>query len=136
MTARTLTGGCLCGGVAYTVTGEVKRLYHCHCRRCRKATGTGHATNAFVEGTLTFDRGEALLSAFKVPEAERFTNTFCTTCGARLPRFNPSTGTVMIPAGSLDDDLGMRPQARIFMDSKADWSCDTEALPEYATYPK
>lgn len=136
MASKTLTGSCLCGGVTYTATGDVTRLYHCHCSRCRKATGTGHATNAFMEGTLTFDSGEALIAAFKVPDAERFTNTFCTTCGARLPRFNASTGTVFIPAGSLDVDLGIKPQARIFMHSKAEWSCDDDELPQHANYPE
>jgi hypothetical protein len=118
------------------VRSVISRSGTSHCKRCRKATGTGHATNLFVEGTLTFERGESQIARFKVPEAERFTNTFCTKCGARLPRFNESAGTVFIPAGSLDDDPGLSPQARIFMDSKADWSCSTEALPEYATYPK
>ena len=135
MASKTLTGSCLCGGVTYTATGEVTRVYHCHCSRCRKATGTGHATNAFMKGTLVFDTGEALIGRFKVPEAERFTNAFCTTFGARLPRFNASAGMVFIPAGSLDVALDVKPQARIFMDSKAEWSCGAEALPEYATYP-
>ena len=134
MGVKTLTGSCLCGGVRYTVTGEVTRMYHCHCTRCRKATGTGHATNMFVDGRLVFDSGEGLIASFKVPSAKRFTNVFCTTCGARLPRGNPETGKVMIPAGSLDVEPGFRPQARIFVGSKAEWSCDAEALPQFAEY--
>ena len=43
MSQITVKGGCLCGSVQYEVTGETKRFYHCHCERCRKATGTGHA---------------------------------------------------------------------------------------------
>ncbi|MCB2043083.1 MAG: GFA family protein, partial [Rhodoferax sp.] len=97
MDTRTLTGSCLCGAVRYTVYGEPQRAFHCHCSRCRKATGTGHATNLFVAGTLTWDAGEALVRHFKVPEAQRFTNAFCSACGARVPRSAPGSGMVMIP---------------------------------------
>ena len=41
LSQTTLKGSCLCGAVKYEVTGEPKRFYHCHCSRCRKATGTG-----------------------------------------------------------------------------------------------
>ena len=135
MATRTLTGSCLCGGVSYSATGEVTRFYHCHCSRCRKATGTGHASNVFMEGTLTFDSGADLIASFKVPDAERFSNTFCSTCGARLPRSIQSTGMVFIPAGSLDVEPGMEPQARIFMGSRTEWSCRAGELPEFAAYP-
>ncbi len=45
MTTTTLRGSCLCGAVHYEAVGEVRRFLHCHCSRCRKATGTGHASN-------------------------------------------------------------------------------------------
>jgi hypothetical protein len=57
--------------------------------------------------------GEQQVRTFKVPEAKRFTNTFCATCGGRLPRQAKETDIVMIPAGSLDDEPPMKPQARI-----------------------
>ena len=82
MTARSLSGSCLCGAVRYTVSGEVQRFYHCHCSRCRKATGSGHATNLMVEGSLSWHSGAELIRRFKPPQAERFANAFCATCGA------------------------------------------------------
>jgi hypothetical protein len=48
MAQSTLKGSCLCGVVKYEVTGEPSRFYHCHCSRCRKVTGTGHASNMFL----------------------------------------------------------------------------------------
>jgi hypothetical protein len=135
VTTQTLTGSCLCRGVRYTVSGELQRFVHCHCARCRKSTGTGHATNLFVKGTLKWETGENLIRSFKVPEAERFTNAFCSTCGARVPRFNPQLQTVHIPAGSLDDVPEMKPMGRIFLGSRAPWSCDDSKLPGYSEYP-
>jgi len=130
-----LNGSCLCGAVKYEVTGEPKRFFHCHCSRCRKATGTGHASNLFVQpGILKWLKGEGQVRAFKVPEAKRFTNNFCGICGSRLPRQAKDTDTVMIPSGSLDDDAPIKPQARIFAGSRASWSCSDDGLPVYPEY--
>ena len=133
--SKVLTGGCLCGAVRYKATGEVTRFYHCHCSRCRKATGTGHASNLFLAGSLAWDSGEDNIASYKPPDAERFTNTFCRNCGGRVPRFIEKLGMVFIPAGSLDDEPGTAPQARIFTASRVAWSCDAAALPEFSEYP-
>ncbi len=37
----------------------------------------------------------------------------------------------MIPAGSLDDAAPIAPQARMFSDSRASWSCTDDELTEY-----
>ena len=127
-----LKGRCLCGAVKYEVAGEAKRFYHCHCSRCRKATGTGHASNLFLQpATLKWRSGEENIRAFKLPEAKRFTNQFCEICGGRLPRQPGGTDTVVLPAGSLDDETPIRPQARIFTDSRASWSCCGDEVPTY-----
>jgi hypothetical protein len=135
MSTQSLTGSCLCGAVRYTATGEAQRFYHCHCSRCRKASGTGHASNLFLKGTISWDRGEDLLKSYKLPEAERFTNTFCQTCGSRMPRFIEAFDMVFIPAGSLDNEPDIGPQARIFTGSRAGWSCDSAELPEFHEFP-
>ena len=136
MTQTTLKGSCLCGAVKYEATGEPKRFLHCHCSRCRKASGTGHATNLFLQpGSLRWLAGEEQLRAFKVPEAKRFTNSFCGTCGSRLPRQAAGTDIVLIPAGSLDDESPIAPQGRIFYGSRAQWSCGDEELPVFDEYP-
>jgi hypothetical protein len=135
MSTPSVSGGCLCGAVRYTATGEAVRFYHCHCQRCRRASGTGHASNLFLKGTLKWDSGEDLIKSYKLPEAERFTNTFCGDCGGRVPRFIETMGMVFIPAGSLDAEPDLSPQARIFTGSGADWSCDETGLPEFSEYP-
>lgn len=135
MSESQLKGSCLCGAVRFTVTGEPQRFYHCHCSRCRKASGTGHASNLFVKGALSFESGEAEVVHFKLPTAQRFTNSFCRICGSRMPRFIESLGMVFLPAGALDGEPGFAPQARIFTGSRTAWSCSTEALPEFSEYP-
>ena len=134
MIETTLRGSCLCGAVTYEATGVATRFMHCHCRRCRKATGTGHASNLFLQpGTLRWLAGESQVRTYKVPEAQRFANFFCDTCGSRLPR--QAGDAVVIAAGSLDDEPPLKPQARIFQDSRAAWSCCGDGLPLYPAYP-
>ncbi len=136
MSQVTLTGSCLCGAVKYEVVGEPTRFFHCHCSRCRKATGTGHASNMFVQpGTLKWLSGEDQVRNFKVPEAQRFTNSFCATCGGRVPRQAPGTDVVLVPAGSLDVEPPIKPQGRIFTAWRASWSCAGDEVPAYPERP-
>jgi len=135
MTQTTLRGSCLCGAVKYEVTGEPARFFHCHCSRCRKATGTGHASNLFLQpAALKWLGGDEQVRMFKVPEAKRFTNCFCVTCGSRLPRQAKDTDIVIVPCGSLDDEVPIKAQARIFAGSRASWSCAGDGLPVYPEY--
>jgi len=79
--------------------------------------------------------GEALLKRYKVPEAERFFTHFCSECGSAMPRQVPELGMMVIPAGSLDHDIELSPQARIFWDSRTSWSCTDDELPVFGEYP-
>ncbi len=135
--SETFTGSCLCKKVAYKLVGDAMRFYHCHCERCRKSTGSGHATNIMVkpETEIEWLSGEELLGRYKVPEAERFYNCFCKECGSPMPRVVPELKVVLIAAGSLDMVPEMQPQGRIFWDSRVEWSCDDKELPVFAEYP-
>lgn len=133
MTDLTLSGGCLCGAVRYEVTGAPLRFVHCHCERCRRATGTGHATNLILKaGGVRWQGGESL-RRFKLPEAERFSTAFCTNCGGQLPR--EIGEIVVVPAGSVDELPDLQPEGRIFWASRAEWSCPAGDLPHYTEYP-
>lgn len=80
-----LQGGCLCEAIRFEVNGDPERFYHCHCSRCRKSSGTGHATNLFMSNSaLVFTSGEAFLKQFKVPGAKRFARQFCSICGSSV----------------------------------------------------
>jgi hypothetical protein len=130
-----LSGSCLCGSVAYEIHGELLQFNHCHCERCRKATGTGHATNIIMKPTsVNWTTGENLLLSYKVPEARRFTTVFCRECGSPLPRVAADNSIAVIPAGTLDEDPGIRPERRIFQDSRTDWSCPADDLPAFDQY--
>jgi len=129
-------GGCLCRAVTFRVDGKPIRAYNCHCRRCRKARSAAHAVNMFVDaGGFRFTSGEETIRSFKVPEAERFTQAFCGTCGSPVPWTHRDRGITVVPMGSLDGDPGIRPQAHIFVGSKAPWFEITDDLPQCVGAP-
>jgi hypothetical protein len=131
-----LRGSCLCGGVAYRVEGSALRAWSCHCGRCRKARSAAHASNLFTDADgVRFTRGEELLASYKVPDAQHFTHVFCRTCGSPMPRVDRGRGLAVVPMGALDDDPGIRPQAHIFVGSKAPWFEITDNLPQHDQYP-
>jgi hypothetical protein len=63
--------------------------------------------------------------------------SICRHCGSDVPyEIQDGKETMCIPAGSLDDDPGMRPQAHIFVRDKA--TCDViyDSLPQFETRGK
>ncbi|HKJ15767.1 MAG TPA: GFA family protein [Xanthomonadales bacterium] len=137
MPQQVLTGSCLCGALSYKLIGEPIRFFHCHCSRCRKSSGTGHASNVFVKGeSIEWTGDTSQISTFMLPEAKRFSRTFCNTCGGPLPREVPEFEVVFIPAGTLDVEPNIKPQARIFQDSKTSWSCSEAKIPCFSGYPE
>ena len=136
MSEINLSGSCLCGAVRYEISGSEGRFWHCHCSRCRKATGTGHGSNVLLKpDRAEWTAGEELLKRYKVPDARAFATVFCSNCGSLMPRVAPDMSIAVVPAGSLDHDPGLRPEARIFAGSRAEWSCDASDVPGYETYP-
>lgn len=132
------TGSCLCGSVQYEITGEFQRFSNCHCSRCRKVSGSGHGSNILIKPLtgITWLRGQSLLARYKVPDADRFFNCFCSKCGSPMPREIPQLDAVLAPAGSTDSELPVTPQHHIFWDSRAKWSCPAGDLDIYSEYPE
>lgn len=125
-----IRGSCLCGGVAFELTSAPRRVLHCHCSRCRKVRGTGHATNLLTDlDGVRFVRGEELLVRFKAPDAQHFAHVFCKVCGSSMPNVDPNRKICVVPMGSFDDDPGMRPQGHIWVGSRAAWDDITDDLP-------
>jgi hypothetical protein len=137
MDESTIHGSCLCGTVTFEVTPPFQHFAHCHCSRCRKSSGTGHATNLIVDhNNFRWSAGEEAISRYKLPQAESFGKWFCSHCGSPLPRESRGGTIMVIPAGALDDDPQIKPSDRIFWSSRAVWSCDCHDMPTHEGYPE
>jgi hypothetical protein len=135
MPSTAVPGSCLCGAVRFEIAGPFAAFRYCHCSRCRKASGSAHAANLFLpEAQLRWLAGEAKVKRFDLPGAKRFAVAFCTECGTRVPHKVGTTGNVLIPAGLLDADPGMRPENSIFWKSKAAWYVAPAEMPAHDEY--
>lgn len=137
MSASPLHGSCLCQRVSFEVAPPFELMVHCHCARCRKATGTGHATNLSLDpAQFRWLTGEELISRFDLPDTRNFSKWFCSHCGSPLPRLSRNGQRMILPAGGFDSPLPNHPTAHIFWDSRANWDDHDEGLPIHAAeYP-
>lgn len=131
-----IKGSCLCGKVNYQYSGEVKVFQYCHCSRCRKFTGSAHASNIIIDPKqFIWLKGSDLVGWFEPKDTKHFATSFCKNCGSSLPWLSKSKKAMVIPAGTLDDDPQARPMHNIFCDSKAPWFLDSESLPKFDKLP-
>lgn len=129
-------GSCLCGDIGYEITGIPLRMMNCHCSRCRLGRAAAHATNLFYKlDQFRWVRGAERVTEYKVTGARFHTVAFCPRCGAKVPKPSPERGAVVVPAGSLDTNPGVRAQAHIFVADKAPWFDITGPLPQFPGMP-
>ncbi|MDD9825072.1 MAG: GFA family protein [Gammaproteobacteria bacterium] len=129
-------GSCLCGRVGYEITGNLGIFQYCHCSRCRKFTGSAHASNLFVSASqFRWLRGEAFVTRYEPDDAKYFATSFCKKCGSSLPWAAKIGSTTIVPAGTLDGDPGIRPGQNIFCASQATWYVSAGELKRYDGLP-
>jgi hypothetical protein len=125
-----LRGGCLCGAVTFEVDPPFAKFVCCHCSRCRNATGSAYAVNAYVApAALRWLSGAEHVARFDLPEARSFSTAFCRTCGAPLPHATRSGREMIVPAGSLRENPGVSPSFDCGWDSRAPWLSEAGELP-------
>ncbi|WP_445358917.1 GFA family protein [Microbulbifer sp. ANSA005] len=129
-------GSCLCGTINFEIEGDFGGFFLCHCSYCRKDTGSAHAANLFfASAKLEWLSGAEQVKTFKLA-GTRHSKSFCGQCGSAVPREDPEVGLLAVPAGSLDRPIDVRPNAHIFMGSKAEWDRELEAVPKVDKLPQ
>jgi hypothetical protein len=127
-----ISGGCLCGEVAWEFRAAIELVNYCHCSMCRKVHGAPFG--AFAHGkadAFRWMRGESSISRFE--SSPGIYRCFCSVCGSTVPVIEGDE--VTIPAGGIDGDPGVRPSVHIFVGSKAPWYEITDELPQFDRFP-
>src|ERR1700704_4781046 len=126
----TVRGACLCGLVKFEVDLPFIKFVKCHCSRCRKATGSAFAANAYVlPQAFRWLSGQDHVMRFDFPLARSFSTSFCRKCGSPLPHATRSGREVIIPAGTLLNDPGASSTIDSCWQSRARWLSDAINLP-------
>jgi hypothetical protein len=126
-----MTGRCACGAVRYEVTGPFEAAGYCHCHRCQRRTGAAASANATVAPEhFRVTAGEDLIRTW-APE-NGFPKSFCSVCGSALFS-GGGDRPVGVRMGTLDEDPGVRPAYRQWLDSAAAWEpVPDDGLQRYA----
>lgn len=127
-------GGCLCGGVRFQIREARGPFELCHCARCRKSTGSAFASGLCVaREDFTLLQGRELVQTYEMAIREApppYRRHFCNRCGSPVPDALSEFSVMEIPAGSLDDDPGVRPDHHIYVEYKAPWYEIADSLPQ------
>lgn len=127
-------GSCLCGKVTFQLAAQPQLINFCHCSMCRKATGSAFGSFLHADGeTFKWLSGETAITQFQ--SSANNLRSFCSACGSIVPVLEADGAHVIIPAGSLDNDPGVRPIVHIFVGSKAPWFDISDSLPQFAEFP-
>ena len=128
-------GSCLCSIVKFEIEGNFENFFLCHCKFCQKDTGTAHGANLFSTiANLNWKSGKENIKTFNL-KPTRHTKSFCLTCGSALPYLLMDGKLLVVPAGSLDTDVELKPDAHIFSSSKACWDNELETIKKFEKFP-
>ncbi|MGH1464670.1 MAG: GFA family protein [Cognatishimia sp.] len=116
-----VTGGCLCGAVRYTLREKPKETNACHCEMCRRWSGGVFMSVRSRAEDVTLE-GQDHMGRFKSSDwAER---CFCTQCGSVLFYHVTAEGGFhdhhYFGFGTLDDQSGIPLTNESFIDKKSD----------------
>jgi hypothetical protein len=129
------SGSCLCGAVRFEIEGSFERFYLCHCEYCRKDSGSAHAANLFSStASLRWVSGQDKVTRFDLPSTQH-RRSFCSICGSALPNIQMHGALLVVPAGALDSELTLRPDAHIFVSSRASWDEGLQEVPMIERLP-
>ena len=121
MTEPAATGRCLCGGVRFALSEPPTAAGYCHCTRCQRRTGTSQSAQARIDAaTFELLAGAELVKGWRHAEGG-FEKCFCSECGAHLFSRSPDGTQMSIRLSAFDDDPGVRPQWRAFVNYAAPW---------------
>jgi len=107
---NTITGGCLCGKVRLTATGQPNRVGICHCLDCRKHHG------ALFHSSAIFPQDAVIVTGDTQQYQGRY---FCPRCGSSV--FGRSADEVEVNLGALDAPDQFQPTYELWTIRREAW---------------
>ena len=125
---RTMTGGCQCGAVRYSLKVENPDAYLCHCRMCQRATG---GVSIAFKNVKKADVNWTALPPVYYQSSPIARRGFCSICGTSLTFEYPDSENMDLTVGSFDDAGYFIPKHHFGIESRLEHWRDTDALPGY-----
>lgn len=133
----TLTGGCLCGAVRYTVSIPVTELRACHCTHCQKTSGAAGTVNAIVPSeAFRITQGTPRRYDAKADSGRTLYRFFCADCGSPIySQRATAPERVVVRAGTFDEPGDMKITANIWTRSAQPWAYIDPASSQHPEQP-
>jgi hypothetical protein len=129
-----IAGGCLCGKVRYSASGDPAFVGVCHCRDCQKFTGSAFAVVVGVPKPAFSLQGMVSTYSKTGDTGKSIQRQFCPECGSSIAdEADALLGVVMISSGTLDDPGWVKPATQIYCDSAQPW---VQLVGEMKAFPK
>lgn len=130
-----IDASCLCGAIRFQFPAAVGDFVYCHCRSCRKSSGSAFAANISVPiAGMDMLSGADNIGIFESSPGK--CRHFCKTCASPLfTKVGPDPQVVRVRLGCLDTEFKQKPVAHIFSDDSAPWHDPELELPSYGQWP-
>ncbi|QGA14952.1 hypothetical protein EYB26_002608 [Talaromyces marneffei] len=144
MTETAITGNCLCGTVQYELSGPPIINVLCHCKNCKKSTGSSFMANSIFKKTqLRIHTGQQNLRTYHDSQTDAkvtVNRSFCTTCGSSLFITNDVSpmleGAVIVTSGTMNlEGKEWAPKQEYYCRSRGSWVPVIEGTERNNTLP-
>ena len=131
---KAIRGSCLCGNIAFQISGALPKIYQCHCSLCRKVSGSAsNAAMLVVTEAFQWIEGEQEIASYAT--ASGFKSDFCHRCGSPVPNLTRDQKKYWIPAGLLDQSDSLNLAAHVYVNSRATWDRIIRDIPHFQEMP-
>lgn len=143
MDQKSYEGGCFCGAVRLSVSGDPAAMGYCHCESCRSwSAGPVNAFSLWPAGSVVVTKGADNIATYN--KTDRSYRKWCKTCGGHLMTDHPGWKLVDVYAATIpgfafkpavhvaygEKVLPVRDGLPKFKDLPADMGGSGETLPE------
>tara|TARA_Y100001970_G_C14120181_1_gene795828 strand:- start:628 stop:1080 length:453 start_codon:yes stop_codon:yes gene_type:complete len=117
---KQLKGSCGCGNVKYIIENKPLFTQACHCKDCKKSTGSSFVIHSMVLEKEFKIVGDVASIELPTGSGKGVNAYFCIICGIYVfCKYNISKGRVAVRTKTLDNPIN--PQAHIFTKDKDPW---------------
>jgi hypothetical protein len=117
-----ITGGCLCGRVRWEAMGDPAFSGVCHCRDCRRNSGSAFGAFAVFPAANVAMKGELKTYEDKGDSGLPVHRRFCPNCGSGVAReLDAVPGMIALLAGGFDDPAAFNPGMELYWSAAQPW---------------
>lgn len=114
--SNTYKGGCFCGAVQLTVSGDPAAMGYCHCGDCRAwSAGPVNAFTLWSPDAVTITLGAENVETYN--KTENSYRKWCKTCGGHVMSEHPGMNLTDVYAAVIPD-LDFTPALHVFYGEK------------------